>query len=157
VYARARLFKKWGENEMLFCGYEANVFWTQWLGRLGHMLRAGWHPNNSIAMRKQLRFFSWPPWTEASDLISYWQTYFLPIPNLYRYMFLFLCFMFITAEPTSWDSVVGIATAYGLDDQGVEVLVPLGLSIFSSSRRPDRLWGPPNLLSKGYRELFPRG
>jgi hypothetical protein len=45
----------------------------------------------------------------------------------------------------SRDSVVGIATGYGLDDRGVEVRVPIGTRIFSS-RRPDRLWGPHNLL-----------
>jgi hypothetical protein len=47
--------------------------------------------------------------------------------------------------------VVGIATGYGLDDQEVGVWVPLGSRIFSSPRRPDRLWGPPNFLSNGYR------
>jgi hypothetical protein len=52
----------------------------------------------------------------------------------------------------SRDSVVGIATSYGLDDRGVGVRVPVGSRIFSSARRPDRLWGPPNL-----RGLFPRG
>jgi hypothetical protein len=41
-------------------------------------------------------------------------------------------------------SVVGTETAYGLDDEGVGVRVPVGSRIFSSSR-PDRLWGPPNL------------
>jgi hypothetical protein len=50
---------------------------------------------------------------------------------------------------TSRDSVVGIATGYGLDDRGVEVRVPVGSRIFSSPRRPDWLWGPPNLLSNG--------
>jgi hypothetical protein len=34
------------------------------------------------------------------------------------------------------DSAVGIATGYGLDDQGVGVRVPVGLRIFSTSSRP---------------------
>jgi hypothetical protein len=55
----------------------------------------------------------------------------------------------------SRDSVVGIATCYGLDDQGVGVEVPVGVRIFTCPNRPDRLWGPPYLLSNGYRVLFP--
>jgi hypothetical protein len=47
----------------------------------------------------------------------------------------------------SRDSVVGIATAYGLDDGGVGVRVPVGSRIFSSPRHPDWLWGSPSLLS----------
>jgi hypothetical protein len=43
------------------------------------------------------------------------------------------------------DSVVGIAIGYG-----VGVRVPVGSRIISSSRRPGRLWGPPNLLSNWY-------
>jgi hypothetical protein len=34
---------------------------------------------------------------------------------------------------------------------GVGVVFPVGSRIFSSARRPDRLWGPINLLSSGYR------
>jgi hypothetical protein len=52
---------------------------------------------------------------------------------------------------TMRDSSVGIATRYGLDDRGVGVRDPVGSRIFSSPRRRDRLWGPPNLLFNGYR------
>jgi hypothetical protein len=45
-------------------------------------------------------------------------------------------------ERRSRDSVVGIATGYGLDDRGVGVRVTVGSTIFSSSRRPDRPPGP---------------
>jgi hypothetical protein len=55
------------------------------------------------------------------------------------------------------DSVVGIATGYGLHDRGVGVRVPVGSRILSSPRLPDRLWGPPNLLSNGYGGSFPGG
>jgi hypothetical protein len=52
------------------------------------------------------------------------------------------------------DKVVGIVTGYGLDDRGVGFRVPLGSRIFPSPRRPNRLWGPPNLLSNEYRQIF---
>jgi hypothetical protein len=55
----------------------------------------------------------------------------------------------------SRDSVVGIATGYGLDDWEVGVRVPLGSRIFSSPSRPDRLWDLPNLLSNACRGSFP--
>jgi hypothetical protein len=51
----------------------------------------------------------------------------------------------------------GIATGYGLDDGEVGVGVPVGARIFTSPRRPYVLWGPPSLLSNGYRGLSPRG
>jgi hypothetical protein len=50
----------------------------------------------------------------------------------------------------SRDSVVGIATGYGLDDWRVGIRVPVGSRIFCSRRRPDRLWGPHNVLCNGF-------
>jgi hypothetical protein len=48
-------------------------------------------------------------------------------------------------------NAVGIATGYGLNNQGVGVRVPVGARIFTCPCRLDRLWGPPSLLSNGYR------
>jgi hypothetical protein len=47
------------------------------------------------------------------------------------------------------------ATDYGLDDRGSNS--GKGWEFFSSTPCPDRLWGPPSLLLKGYGRLFPWG
>jgi hypothetical protein len=57
----------------------------------------------------------------------------------------------------SRDSGVGIVTVYGLDDEIFGVRFQVGSRIFFSSSRPDRFWGPSNLLSNGYQRPFPRG
>jgi hypothetical protein len=64
-----------------------------------------------------------------------------------------VCSLDFLRLPCSWsrDSSVGIATRYGLNDRNVGVRVPAGSKMFSSPQRPDRLWGPPSLLSNGYR------
>jgi hypothetical protein len=54
----------------------------------------------------------------------------------------------------SRDSVVGMATGYGLDDRGVGVRAAVESRIFFSPLRPDLLWGSHNLLSKKYRGSF---
>jgi hypothetical protein len=51
----------------------------------------------------------------------------------------------------------GIATAYGLDDRGFGVRIPVSSRIFSSTRCSDRPLRPPSLLSNRYQGLFPGG
>jgi hypothetical protein len=50
----------------------------------------------------------------------------------------------------SLDSSVHIVTGYGLDDPG---FIPENATFFSSPQLPDRLWGPPSLLSERYFSL----
>jgi hypothetical protein len=66
-------------------------------------------------------------------------------------------FLYRMMEGGKPDSAVGIATGYGLEGRGVGVRVPVVSRIVSSPRRPDRLWGAPNLLSNRYLVLFTRG
>jgi hypothetical protein len=77
--------------------------------------------------------------------------------NIYTLGILVKYFIDIFITKLSRESVVGTATGYGLDDRGVVVRVPLGARIFSSPGRPDRLWGPPNLLTNGYGGSFHEG
>jgi hypothetical protein len=51
-------------------------------------------------------------------------------------------------------SAVGIEIGFELEDQVVGVQVRLGSKIFSFPRCLDRLSGPMNILSNGYRGLF---
>jgi hypothetical protein len=57
----------------------------------------------------------------------------------------------------SLGNIVGIAIAYGPDDQSVEVKGTVGSRSLTSPYRPDQLWGSPNLLSNGYWGSFPGG
>jgi hypothetical protein len=52
------------------------------------------------------------------------------------------------------NSAVGMSTGYGLDCREVAVPVPVGVKFFSQ-RRPDRICGPPSLLSNRYQGIFP--
>jgi hypothetical protein len=61
----------------------------------------------------------------------------------------FFRFQDIIVSCGSRDNLVGISTDYGLDD-------PVGSIMFSSQRRPDLLWDPPNILSNKYWGLFHR-
>lgn len=48
-----------------------------------------------------------------------------------------------------------VATVWDLDGGRVRVLVLVKAKYFSSSRRPDRLWGPSSPICNGGRGLFP--
>jgi hypothetical protein len=49
----------------------------------------------------------------------------------------------------------GVATVYGLDYRGS--ILSRGKRFFSAPFSPDRLWGPPSLLSNGYRGFLQQG
>jgi hypothetical protein len=53
----------------------------------------------------------------------------------------------------SRNSSVGITPGYGLDGR---VSIP-GREFVAIPQRPDEHWGPPSLLSNGYRRIFPQG
>jgi hypothetical protein len=78
---------------------------------------------------------------------------------LWRWIFPILSFVtsmrfdnIVYTHSNTWQYVptISIATLSWLG-----VRVPVGSRIITSPCRPDRLWGPPNLLYNGYRELFP--
>ena len=71
--------------------------------------------------------------------------------NPYKQYILFLCKSISKISIRGPGSVVGIATAYGLDGPGMESRWG---EIFRTS--PDRPWGPRSLLYNGYR-VFPGG
>jgi hypothetical protein len=66
-----------------------------------------------------------------------------------------LCFVF--KHTKSWDSVLGIATGYGLDDQGFGVRVPVGQEFSLLHVVQTGSGDPPNLLSNGYRLVKRQG
>jgi hypothetical protein len=90
------------------------------------------------------------PWEANSRLASQEISRFLCNLKI-RYP---VTFVFLTA--LTMFSSVGIAVGCGLDDRGVNIRVPVGSTIFTSPYRPDRLWGPPNLLSNRYPLAFSR-
>jgi hypothetical protein len=86
-----------------------------------------------------------------------WQTRLHNSDIMYVCCVLELSIPCCTIRSGSRDSAVGKATGYGLYDRGVGVRVAVRSRIFSSPRRSDRFWGPPSLLSNGYRGVFPGG
>jgi hypothetical protein len=62
----------------------------------------------------------------------------------------------VISRVRSRDSSVGMESGYGLAGRGVCIRVSVEARVSSSSCRRTG-WGPPSLLSNGYRALFPGG
>jgi hypothetical protein len=65
---------------------------------------------------------------------------------------------FVLVFLSSCGTAVDIAIGYGLYGRGFGVGVPVRSGMFTSPYRPDRLWGPPSLLSienREGRDFFP--
>jgi hypothetical protein len=80
------------------------------------------------------RFFFWAPFPQSLVTLLYSHLFGGGLPTW--------------GEPVKW-------LGYELET-GVQVLAEAVKGIISSPPRPDRLWGPPSLLSNGYRKLFRR-
>jgi hypothetical protein len=71
---------------------------------------------------------------------------------------LIFCILVTYLMRISRGSSVSIVSGYGLDDRAIEVWSPAEVKwLFLYPLCPDRLWGPPSLLSNGYGGSFPRG
>jgi hypothetical protein len=132
--------------------------------------------SNSCSVAIEITSIIWKPKAYYHVLLVSFLSHINPIHSLLSYFFKIylnititsthmsskmLCsFRYKSSIPLYYGSrasVVGIATGYGLDGRGVGVRVPVKSRIFTSPRRPDRLWGPLNLLSNRYRGSFPGG
>jgi hypothetical protein len=96
------------------------------------------------------------PWSRRANL-SFWTPSLLHLVKISLNLLRNTLHKFPFNYDRRRDSIVGIATDYGLDDGGVGVRVPVGSSIFTSPRHPDRFLSPPSLLSNGYLGFFSRG
>jgi hypothetical protein len=120
--------------------------------RQGH--KADHSASTSVEIKNTWIYTSTPPYTfMAYCLVKHRDSFVLMLPLIEQNSG-FNLNSFLTVFVRSRDSSVGIATGYGLDDRRLGVRVPVGSRIFSSPRSPDRLWGPPSLLSNVYWGLF---
>jgi hypothetical protein len=65
-----------------------------------------------------------------------------------------LFFFPLTSSHRRQNSVVSIGTGYRLEDWEVGVRDPVASRIVTPPYRPDRLWGPHNLIYNVYRGIF---
>jgi hypothetical protein len=113
-------------------------------------------PLSSGEVKNAWRYTSTPPIRLHGVVLSWEQDATLPNKGttlFYRVLFQLSIVMDRCARRKSRDSSVGIATGYGLDDRSS--IPGEGWKFFSSTLCPDRLWGPPILLSNGCWGFFP--
>jgi hypothetical protein len=105
----------------------------------------------AVRTSETMVYFNETTWRHIPEGCHLHNTVFLKI-----YVFIY-CFWYSVTQMWAGVAQVSVVSGYGLDDPAIEVRSPAeAKGFFLQPLCPDRLWGPPSLLSSGYWWSLPR-